>query len=179
MPYPTGPIITSGPILTSGDSTATATTLTTPVDSSAAAMTVAAPETVKPVVSGADLVLEDIRLASPATLVAGPAYTVKFRNQGTADAANFQVGLLVGLDGKLTDDAPRAIVEVKSLAAGEVKEVTLRLPQNALMLAGPDGRPTAFTHLFVAVDLMNTVAETDETNNTAIVERTALEPTAK
>jgi len=122
-----------------------------------------------------DLVLEDVKLAAPATLVAGPAYTVTFRNQGTAPAGKFEVAILAGLDGKLIDDAPRAVVEVASLAAGEAKQVTLRLPQKALKLARADGTSTAFTHLFVAVDLMNTVAETDKTNNTAIVERAALE----
>jgi len=47
-----------------------------------------APSVIAPSASigSADLVLEDVHLASPATLVAGPAYTVKFRNQGTADA---------------------------------------------------------------------------------------------
>lgn len=124
---------------------------------------------------GADLVLEDIKLAGAATLIAGPAYTVKFRNQGTATAGTFQVAILAGLDGKLTEDAPRAVLEVPSLVAGEAKEVTLRLPQRALRLAGADGRPAAFTHLFIAVDLMKAVAETDETNNTAVVERAALE----
>jgi hypothetical protein len=138
-----------------------------PVTTASAAMPVAT--------SGIDLVLEDVKLAAPATLVAGPAYTVTLRNQGTAPAGQFVVAVLAGLDGKLTQDAPRGGIEVPSLAAGEVKEVTLRLPQKALQLAGPDGQLTAFTHLFVAVDLMNTVAETDKTNNTAVVERAALE----
>jgi hypothetical protein len=124
------------------------------------------------------LVLEDVKLAAPATIVAGPAYTIKFRNQGTAAAGKFQVAILAGVDGKLTDDAPRAAIEIQSLAAGELKEVTLRLPQSAMKLAGDDGKPIAFTRLFIAVDLMNTVAETDESNNTAIVDRAALETTA-
>ena len=56
-----------------------------------------------------------------------------------------------------------------------MKEVTLRLPQKALKLADEDHKLVLFTHLFVAVDLLNTVAETDETNNTAVIERVALE----
>ena len=56
-----------------------------------------------------------------------------------------------------------------------MKTITLRLPQSALKLIGPDNRPTAFTTLFIAVDLMNAVAETDETNNTAIIDRAAME----
>jgi hypothetical protein len=132
-----------------------------------------------PVADGADLVLENIELAAPATLVAGPAYRVKFRNQGTAVAGKFEVAVVAGLDGKLTADAPRAVVEVNSLAAGQSGEVTLRLPQSALKMTGAvDGKPAVFTHLFVAVDLMNTVAETDETNNTAVVERAAVDAVA-
>ena len=104
-----------------------------PATSAASAATTAA--TIAP--SGADLVLDDVKLVAPATLVAGPAYTVKFRNQGTAPAGKFQVALLAGRDGKLDEDAPRAVVDVSSLAAGELKEVTLRLPQKALKLAGP------------------------------------------
>ena len=60
--------------------------------------------------------LEDIQLAAPATLVAGPAYTVKFRNQGTDSATKFQVAVLAGIDDKMTADAPRGVVEVKSSA---------------------------------------------------------------
>jgi hypothetical protein len=132
-----------------------------------------------PVVDGADLVLENIELAAPATLVAGPAYRVKFRNQGTAAAGKFEVAVVAGLDGQLTADAPRAVVDVNSLAAGQSGEVTLRLPQSALKMPGAvDGKPAVFTHLFVAVDLMNTVAETDETNNTAVVERAAVDGAA-
>ncbi len=48
-----------------------------PATSAASAATTAA--TIAP--SGADLVLDDVKLVAPATLVAGPAYTVKFRNQ--------------------------------------------------------------------------------------------------
>ena len=78
--------------------------------------------------------LENVQLAAPAKQVAGPAYIVIFRNQGTAAAGNFEVAILVGLAGKLTSDASRAIVEVESLAASQVKEVILRLPIKAMQL---------------------------------------------
>jgi hypothetical protein len=161
----------SGSVLGGGYSNGASTGVFTSDDSQNPVTTASA---VSPV-AGADLVLEDITLAAPATLVAGPAYTVKFRNQGTAAAGKFEVAILAGFDGKLTEDAPRAVFEAASLAAGDVKEVTLRLPQKALKLPSADGTPAGFTHLFVAVDLLNTIAETDETNNTAVVERAALE----
>ncbi len=162
-PCPSGPIFGSGS--PSDDSTSVPSNDVTTTDGTAVA-------------SGVDLVLEDVKLAAPATLVAGPAYTVKFRNQGSQDAGKFEVGLLAGVNGRLTQDAPRAVIEVKSLPAGKSAEVTLRLPQSALKLLGANGRPAAFTHLFVAVDLLNTVAESDETNNTAVVARTELETIA-
>jgi subtilase family serine protease len=121
------------------------------------------------------LVLEDVVLSAPANLAAGPQYTVKFRNQGTAAAGKFVVGVFAGFSAKLSDDAPRAVVEVNCLAAGESKAVTLRLPQKSLQMAGADGEQAAFTRLFVGVDVMNTVAETDETNNMAVIDRAALD----
>ena len=134
LPYPSGGgvyggSIGGGAVLTSASTPVSVTT----ADVSAEAMPAAA------ATSNVDLVIEDIQLDSPATLVAGPAYRVKFRNQGTAAAANFQVALLAGLDGKLADDAPRAVVEVASLAAGQVGEVVLRLPQRALLMKGTAG----------------------------------------
>ena len=152
---------------------------TTPAsDTSSTPNTVASESTTTPVATtGIDLVLEDVRLAATATLVAGPAYTVKFRNQGTVDAGKFQVGIFAGFPGKLTNDAPRATIEMSGLAAGAAKEITLRLPQKAMNLTGADGKPTAFTRLFIGIDLNNSVVETDKTNNTAVVDRAALETT--
>ena len=145
---------------------------TTPATTDATATSSAAPLAV-------DLVLEDVQQASPATLAAGPAYKVTFRNQGTAAAGSFQVGIFAGLDGKLAKRAPRAVVQVDSLAAGEVKTVTLRLPQKSLRLIDAENKPAAFTHLFVKVDLMNAVPEIDKANNKAIVARADLEAAAK
>ena len=83
----------------SGGSTDSTTDTATTADASTSPATTA-------VATGIDLVLEDVKLASPATLVAGPAYTIKFRNQGTKAAGKFEVAILAGLAGKLTADAP-------------------------------------------------------------------------
>ncbi len=169
MPSPAGPALGGG---SDDNATPVATTDgTTPVATDV-------PATV-PAALGVDLVLEDVHQASPATLVAGPAYEVTFRNQGTDPAGKFQVGIFAGLDGKLTKQAPRAVVEVNSLAAGEVKTVTLRLPKEALRLTDADNKPVAFTHLLVVVDVKNAVPETDKTNNAARVARADLEAAAK
>lgn len=129
-----------------------------------------------PVAAGSpDLVLEDLKLMSPATSIAGPAYRLKFRNQGTGAAGNFQVAMLAGFAGNLADDAPRAVVEVPGLFAGESLEVTLRLPASAMRMAHADyPRPVACTHLYVGVDFQASVAEVDETNNIAVVPRSEI-----
>jgi hypothetical protein len=125
--------------------------------------------------TGIDLVLEDVKLAAPATLVAGPAYTVTFRNQGTADAGKFQVGIAAGFNQELKGNDPRAMVEIPSLAAGEVKEVTLRLPHKAVLVEDNGKGLVPFRYLAVAIDATNAVAEIDKTNNMAIVEQAAVE----
>lgn len=121
-----------------------------------------------------DLVLEDVRLSEPATLVAGPSYRLKFRNQGLQACRRFRVALVAALDGQLSDS--QAVVDVPGLAAGEVREMTLRLPISSMKLVvGTSNSPRAFSHLVVAIDPDNAVIEADKTNNVAAVERTELE----
>jgi hypothetical protein len=109
-----------------------------------------------------DLVLEDVKMSEDATLVAGPAYSVRFRNQGLQAAGRFVVAAVASPDGKLSDDAPRVMLDVPGLAAGEMREVVLRLPR------------CDFSHLIVLVDATNSVNEMDKTNNAAAIERSAL-----
>ena len=122
-----------------------------------------------------DLVVEGIKLSQGPTLIAGPAYRVKFRNQGLQAAGPFRVAVLAALDGQMTDS--KAIADVPGLAAGEAREVTLRLPAASMKLVSTSSTtPVAFSHLVVVVDPDSAVLETDKTNNVATVERTALEP---
>ena len=90
-PFPTpnssGPVFGGGVSDDNTMSSSTTENTTTPATTTAAA-------------TGIDLVLEDVTLASPATLVAGPAYTVKFRNQGTRPAGKFQVAIIAGFNEK-------------------------------------------------------------------------------
>jgi hypothetical protein len=120
-----------------------------------------------------DLVVEDIHLAEPATLLAGPAYRVKFRNQGMGSTGPFRVGLFAVLDNAMTGS--QAVVDVAGLAAGQMAEVTLRLPQSALQTVAANGQSTTFNRLAVSIDSDGTVNETDRSNNAAIVDRAAVE----
>jgi len=140
----------------------------------------AASESASQPAAAVDLVLEDITLSDAATLVAGPAYKLKFRNQSLQAVGSFHVAILAAVDGKLAADAPRAVVEVSGLQADEAGEVTLRLPASAMRITmETNEQPREFTHLFIAVDASNRIAELDETNNLAIVEKAALETSGK
>ena len=129
--------------------------------------------------SSADLVLEDVQYVEPATLLVGPAYRVKFRNQGLVAAGKFRVALIAAVDGQANEQSPQAMVEVAGLASGQSSEVTVRLPRTAMQLVGTSGETTAFTHLLVAADFDNLVSESDKANNVAIIDRTQLEVAAK
>lgn len=129
-----------------------------------------------PVVLGSgspDLVVEDLQFASPATLLAGPAYQLTFRNQGTAPAGGFRVGLYGVLNGAISEGS-RAEVQVAGLAAGQSQVVTLRLPQGTTRLVGANGT-SSFNQLAASVDLDNAVVESDKDNNVAVVDRATLE----
>ncbi len=130
--------------------------------------------------SNVDLVLENVTLSQPATLVAGPAYQVQFRNQGTQPAGSFSVAILALVDGTSLEDAPRALVNVPGLAAGEAATVTLRLPQAATrMVSTASSTPTMFTRLVVGLDVEGTLPESDKTNNAAVIDRATLESAAR
>jgi hypothetical protein len=120
----------------------------------------------KPIVPEAegnvDLVLEDVHLAAEPTKLAGPAYSVRFRNQGLANAGKFVVAAVASQDGQYNDQLPRAVLEVPGLAAGQSKDAVLRLPRGE------------FGFLILYLDAGNTVVETDKTNNAAVIERDAL-----
>ena len=88
-----------------------------------------------PIAAGVDLVLEDITLAAPATVLAGPAYQVQFRNQGVTDAGDFAVRIVATREGLPMDQAVQAIVVVPGLAAGQSATATLRLPKSAMQMA--------------------------------------------
>ncbi|HTM54300.1 MAG TPA: CARDB domain-containing protein [Pirellulales bacterium] len=125
-----------------------------------------------------DLVLEDVRLVERASIVAGPSYAVRFRNQGTANAGKFRVAIFAGRTGSPNDQAPRTIVEVPHLAAGGTSELTLRLPASAMRLASSEGTQGAFDQLLVVIDPDDAVVESEKTNNLAAVDRADLESQA-
>jgi hypothetical protein len=127
-----------------------------------------------------DLLLEDVQLVEPATMLVGPAYRVKFRNQGLTAAGKFRVAIVAGVDGQASEQSPKTLIDVAGLASGEASEVTVRLPVSAMKLASANGQATVFTHLLVAADFDNSLNESDKTNNVAVIERTLLEvPAAK
>jgi hypothetical protein len=125
-----------------------------------------------------DLLLEDVQLVEPATMLVGPAYRVKFRNQGLTAAGKFRVAIVAGLDGQASEQSPKTLIDVAGLASGEASEVTVRLPVSAMKLASANGQATVFTHLLVAADFDNSLTESDKTNNVAVIERTMLEAPA-
>lgn len=118
-----------------------------------------------------DLILEDIRLESPATLVAGPAYRVKLRNQGTTDCGKFQAALFASVGGEPTESSPKVTVELAQLGAGQVTEVVLRLPASSMQMQTSDGSRSEFKVMYVAIDWQNNVSEIDESNNAVALER--------
>ncbi len=125
-------------------------------------------------ISNADLVLEDMQLAAHATAIAGPAYRLQFRNQGSSAATDFYVVVLAGVGASPTEDAPRAVLHVASVAPGEAVEAILRLPAAAMQMTDASGARHEMTHVFVSLDYADSISEIDETNNLAIIEALAL-----
>jgi hypothetical protein len=114
-----------------------------------------------------DLVLEDLKVSAEATAVAGRAYAVRFRNQGTRQAGSFAVMVAASVDGSLAHDEPHGAIEIPGLGPGESQEVVLRLPAAATK---PNADGQSFNKLIVMIDPLDAVSELDETNNTAVLD---------
>ncbi len=117
---------------------------------------------IQPETGSVDVVLEDAKLVSEATKLAGPAYSVTFRNQGLAPSGRFLVAAVTSQDGQYDENAPKAVLDVPGLASGESKDVVLRLPR------------VEFKYLILVVDANGDLTESDKTNNAAVVERGSL-----
>ncbi len=123
-----------------------------------------------------DLLVENITLASPSTKVAGPAYKITVRNQGSEAAAKFNIGLFACLDGKVNEQCPKAFLEVRDLAPNTSADYTIRLPKSADKMLDPVSKETkSFTFLATAVDFFGIQPEADESNNTAILARSEVD----
>lgn len=106
-----------------------------------------------------DLVLEDAVMVQEATKLAGPAYAIRFRNQGLADSPRFTVAAVTSKDGSYKETAPKAEIKVPGLKAGESKDVVVRLPR------------AKFSHLILMVDSKDDVEESNKENNASVIER--------
>ncbi len=173
LPSPMPKPFPSGPILSSSDENTSTTADNVTTDASATTSV-----TTPAVAAGADLVLEDIALTGTATLVAGPEFTIKFRNQGSTDAGKFQVGISAGFNQESKPTDPKAAVFVAGLAAGESKTITLRLSHKAMLMEDNGKGLVPYRFLRIALDLTNAIPESDKTNNKAVVERSAIETAA-
>lgn len=124
---------------------------------------------VQPVfVEGVDLELLDLRLVDfgdPARNL-GPRYRITLRNRGVLPAGNFQVLLLASPDGNPQPGLPTGIVEIAGLAPGQMFAADVRLPMTPEL--------ATLGALVVALDSATQIAEFEERNNVAVLDRTKI-----
>lgn len=115
-----------------------------------------------------DLQIVDVRIVDSGDTAQnrGPRYRITFTNAGTVAVGNFQVMAMASVDGKPSAVAPNAKAEVISLAPGAVASVDVRLPLTADL--------STMGALIVVIDSAVQIAETDEQNNVAILDRTKI-----
>jgi len=124
---------------------------------------------------GVDLVLESIELIKQKDPTSRPLYRVRFRNVGTTPAGRFRIGLVAGFENRSIEESPRAVAEVAGLGPSQVGEVQLSLPKESPQVVGTSSADADdFSFLAAAVDVDESVKETDKTNNVASVARSEL-----
>jgi hypothetical protein len=102
----------------------------------------------------------------------GPQYRVRFRNNSTVVVTQpFHVTMLVG-NGQKAESLPHVTEPVAAMAAGEVRELDLRLPLAANQLAIKGASASLlYPLLSVAIDANEELAESNELNNRATFDR--------
>ncbi len=103
----------------------------------------------------------------------GPKFAVTVRNNSTRDVCGFRISL-VALLGRINPMAPTAIVKVNKICAGQVAEVHVQLPIEALAMGNRGGQVIGFQRLLVAIDSYDQFVESIETNNIKVLARTAI-----
>lgn len=137
---------------------------------------------VPPVVvdTGFDLELLAVRFVDPGhpEQDLGPRYRVWVRNNSLAAIGGpFNIALVAANGPQLLGELPQAGVTVPSMDAGAVLPVDIRLPSAANKLGrGPTGQSIPFSHLHVLVDSHRDVAENNESNNGAVLDRGQIFP---
>jgi hypothetical protein len=108
----------------------------------------------------------------------GPRYRVWFRNNSDQPIATpFSVMLFAGNDERVTADLPHSGVLVRSMDAGDVQSVDIRLPMEVTQMArDADGNPAPFQMLHAMVDANREVQDVAWTNNGAKITRDEILP---
>ncbi|MBI3861722.1 MAG: hypothetical protein HY290_07485 [Planctomycetia bacterium] len=108
----------------------------------------------------------------------GPRYRVWFRNNSSvAMVQPFDVLAYASNSELPAAGMPSAGVRVTGMNPGQVQSVDLRLPAEAnAMAADLNGQKSPFKFLHVIVDSQREVAETDEANNGAVLDRLQVLP---
>ncbi|MDP1799262.1 MAG: hypothetical protein Q8K78_17335, partial [Planctomycetaceae bacterium] len=130
--------------------------------------------------TGFDLELLAVRFIDPGHQEEnlGPRYRVWLRNNSAAAiGAPFNVTLVAANGPQLAGELPQAGTTVPSIDANATVPVDIRLPLNANRLGrAADGTVVPFSHLHVLVDSHRDLAENNEANNGAILDRGTIYP---
>jgi len=125
--------------------------------------------------AGIDVEFTSIRQldAGDAAKNLGPAYRVWFHNNTDADINQaFDVAILAANSTTLTTDLPYAAVRVDGMAADETMTVDIRLPIEAMSMAGSDGATGPFSYLHTVIDSQRELVETNKVNNLFVAKAT-------
>jgi hypothetical protein len=101
-----------------------------------------------------------------------PAYRVWFHNNSDVDIVQpFDVAILASTDEALSQGLPYASVRVDGMAADETMSVDIRLPIEAMKMAGDDGAVAPFAYVHTIIDSQRELVETDKANNLSVDSR--------
>jgi hypothetical protein len=103
----------------------------------------------------------------------GPRYRIWTHNNGsTAIHTEFKVAILAADGDQPKPESPQVAGRVSAIEAGQTLAIELRLPVTANELGrDAQGNPVAFSKLFVWIDSLREIKESNENNNATLMAR--------
>jgi hypothetical protein len=120
-----------------------------------------------------DLRLISVEMITDATPEMGPLYEVTLLNDSVRDAVDFRVSI-VAVHGGILPNSPTVTMNVDTIAAGGTATLQVQMPQACLAIEVAGGAPAPFDMLVVAIDSFDELMESNELNNVAVLQRSAI-----
>ena len=120
-----------------------------------------------------DLQLKQVTRVEHDGIGCEPTFNVVIHNASIREVCNLRV-TAVALLGRIRPTSPSTVVKVSKVLPGQLLEIQVKLPSEALTMGGYNGTAIGFRRLLVAIDSFDQFVETNEANNIRVFDLSSI-----